>query len=92
MNVLTKTLNRGGPDAGGRFFIEESAVARECPRVPIVEFVPLLGPAFGGTVMKWPAQDFTAKLFPIRLRVKQVQVPRLVHLIRRGYRMSRRQG
>ncbi len=92
MDVRPEAPPRLRPDVGRRGPVKKLRVAFKRPGIPVVELVPLAGSALRRPVMQRLAEHPAAELLPIRARVEQVQVPRLVHLVRRRDRMPRRHG
>ncbi|SOD02558.1 hypothetical protein SAMN05216486_10438 [bacterium JGI 053] len=81
---------RARPDLRGRRFTEGGTVGGEGTRVPAGELRLLGCAAAGGVVVQRPAEDPAAHLLPVRARVGQVQVPRLVDRARRRDGVPRR--
>ena len=87
MDGLAKTTARLGPDVCRGGGSEEGLVTFDGPAVPIMELPALGSAALGGAVVKRFAENPAAEVFPVRLGVKHVEMPRLIHFIGRGYRM-----
>jgi hypothetical protein len=90
--LAAKADGHGRPDIGGRALAEEARVAVECALVPVGEFPVFRRATLARAVVKRLSEHLRAEFAPIRFRIEQVQMPRLVDGIGGRDRMSSAHG
>ena len=90
LHVAAKAGGGVGPDVSRRSTAEEPPVTFQRCGVPVVELRLFGGPSLSRSVMQRRFQHIGAEPQPVRPRIRQVQVPRLIDLIGRRDRMPRR--
>lgn len=80
---------RARPDIFRRSFTEDSLVTFPGRLVPAFELRPLRIAAFRWAVMERKPEDPATEAIPVAVRVAEMQMPHLIHRVRRRYRMPR---
>lgn len=82
----------GWPDRLRGLFAENFAIRVQCPRVPVGIFRLFVPPTLCGAVVQLETERVPTEILPVIARVAEMQVPCLIHCVRRSHGMTRRRA